>query len=79
MRTTPLVIAFVSLAIAGPALAQSALNTNYSANNGAAMYDHSATNGDAMMRHSNGQRKHALGSMRHPTVGNTANQRVNGG
>ena len=79
MRTIPLVIAFVSLAIAGPALAQSTLNTNYSANNGAAMYDHAATNRNAMMRHSNGHRQHALGSMRRPTVGNTANQRVNGG
>ena len=79
MRTIPLLTAFVSLVIAGPALAQSTLNNKYSANNGAAMYDHSAPNGNAVMRHSNVQRRHGLGSMRHPTVGNTANQRVNGG
>ena len=79
MRTLFVISAFASMAIADPAMAQSALNGDYSANNRATMYGRSPMSNHAMMRHSDAQHQHAFGSMRHPTVGKIANQRVNGG
>jgi hypothetical protein len=75
MRNLSILAVLASMAIAVPALAQ---NGN-SANTRREMNGHLAMSSHMNMRHNDGQRQHALGSMRHPTVGNTANQRVNGG
>ena len=74
MRTFSMFALVASMAIAAPSLAQSV--TDYSASNGTTMDSH---RNHTIMHRSSGPRQHALGSMRHPTVGNTANQRVNGG
>lgn len=78
MRTLIILAAVASLSSAAPALAQS-VNGDYSANNGSTAYNHSAMSNHAAMHRSHERHDHALGSVRHPTVGNTANQRVNGG
>ena len=77
MRNFKLACALVLFTSAGPALAQSAVNGDYRAYDGASAYGHNMSGASHMMRH--GDRHHVMGSMRHPTVGNTANQRVNGG
>jgi hypothetical protein len=79
MRIHYILAAVASMAIAAPAFAQSTTNSNFSASAGTAMDNHPAMTNHTMMHQGDGQRHHALGAMRHPTVGNTANQRVNGG
>ncbi len=74
MRVFSIFAVVASVAVAAPAFAQSA--TDYSASNDMTMGSH---RNHAMMQPVGKPRHHPLGAMRHPTVGNTANQRVNGG
>jgi len=79
MRSTIILTALTVLTMDGSALAQSGKNADYSAGAGGSMYDRPMMSNHMTIYSQHGPRTHALGSMRHPTVGNIANQRVNGG
>ncbi len=67
-----LIVAAAALALSGPAFAE----TNGSSPTKPMMSRHSPMH--AAMQHQQPNNK-GLGSIRNPTVGNTANQRINGG
>jgi len=67
------------LTVACPAFAQS-INGSYNpADAWMTASHHDGMMQSKSMRSSYGRRQHPLGSLHHPTVGHTANQRVNGG